>query len=333
MPSKTAKSRKPKASARTVLFVVHPRVKLLDLAGPLQVFSDALNSDGKKAYRPVVASMDGANIQTDTCISLACEVLSNWKRRQIDTLVIVGGEGVFEAMNNRQLKVHISSLATRSKRVCSVCNGAFILASCGLLEGRRATTHWEYTDKLAIDFPRIQVEEDSIFVQDKGVWTSAGVTAGIDMALAMVSDDLGRAAALFLARSLVTFFVRPGGQSQFSAALDIQTSDSTDRFDELHRWIQSNLSKDLRIEHLADKANMSSRHFSRLYLLETGRTPAKAVEAVRVEAARRMLEEGKLSVAAVARRCGFGDDERMRRSFIRILKVPPSSYLKIVSRE
>lgn len=310
-----------------MVFVVYPQIKLLDLTGPLQTFSDALDSNGVCFYKPVIASVDGKTVLTDTCIALATESLVDWKRRKIDTLVVVGGSGVYEAVKDSQLVDLIVRISSRANRVGSVCSGAFLLATCGLLNGRRATTHWESTEKLAADYPDINVEPDSIFVKDDKFWTSAGVTAGIDMSLAMVGEDLGNSLALSLARSLVTFFVRPGGQSQFSTALQLQTSGNNDRFDSLHSWVLSNLDKDLSIETLANKANVSARHFSRLYLAETGQTPAKAIEMIRVEAARRMLDGGKASIASVARACGFQNDERMRRSFIRILKVPPSHYL------
>lgn len=326
MPSNNAKSAKHEQRTRTVLFVVYPDIKLLDLAGPLQVFNDALSESDKQAYRTVVASLHGASVPTDTCLSLDCDALSNWHRRQIDTLICVGGKGVFKAIHNNPLIASISQLASKSRRVGSVCNGAFLLAATGVLERRRATTHWESVEKLANDFPNIKVEENPIYIRDKNVWTSAGVTSGIDMALAMYSEDHGRKAALRVARSLVTFLVRPGGQSQFSETLELQSNTSNAKFDTLHQWIQNNLNKALRVEHLANKVNMSPRNFSRVYALETGRTPAKAVEAIRVEAARRMLEDGNLTLSVIARRCGFGDDERMRRSFIRLLKVPPSHY-------
>lgn len=330
MPSKAAKSQERRISARTIVFVVYPHVKLLDVAGPLQVFSDVINEAGKNMYQPVIASMDGARVETDTCIFLDCEALQDWRRRSIDSLIVVGGNGVHDASKEQRLISSITQLATRARRIGSVCNGAFLLARCGLLDQRRATTHWESAAELAAQYPGIRVQENSIFVQDGNVWTSAGVTAGIDMALAMVTADHGRAVALTLAKSLVTYFVRPGGQSQFSAALDLQASDVNVRFDELHRWIQANLDKDLRVDVLAHKANMSPRNFSRTYVSETGRTPAKAIEVLRVEAARRMLENQTLPIATIARRCGFGDDERMRRAFIRIVKVPPQTYLNSV---
>jgi transcriptional regulator GlxA family with amidase domain len=176
------------------------------------------------------------------------------------------------------------------------------------------------------------VEANPIFICDWNIWTSAGVTAGLDMAFAMISEDSGRATALSLARALVTYFVRSGGQSQFSETLALQTSDTGARFDELHSWIQANLKKNLGIPELAERVRMSARHFSRLYREETGRTPAKAIERIRVEAARRLLEDGNLSIASISRRCGFGDGEGMRRSFLRILKVPPQRYLDSIGR-
>lgn len=329
MPSKYAKPAVSTPRPRSVVFVVYPNVKLLDLVGPLQVFNDALNSNGKPAYSPVVASIDGAPVQTDTCIPLECEPLRKWQRRSIDTLILVGGVGVFDAIKNRKLIDQVTRLSTRANRTASVCNGAFILATCGLLNKHRATTHWESTDKLASLFPDIKIEPDSIYVNDGPIWSSAGVTAGIDMALAMVGEDLGKSASLDLARSLVTYLIRPGGQSQFSQPLQLQASHSTERFDDLHSWVLSNLDKDLSVAVLAEKVNMSPRHFSREYSLQTGRPPGKAIAMIRVEAARRLLEDTNLSISAVARRCGFGDDERMRRAFVRVLKVPPSHFRKV----
>jgi len=330
MPSKNAKSSTRPTIVRTVLFVVYPHIKLLDLVGPLQVFNDALTDNQKPRYRTVVASLDGDLIQSDTGLPVTCESLSDWHQRKVDTLIIVGGSGVFAAMNNTRLISSMTRLTKNARRVGSICTGAFLLATAGLLDGRRATTHWQSVDRLASEFPNVAVETNPIYVKDNNVWTSAGVTAGIDMALAMHSDDHGRKAALGLARTLVAFLVRPGGQSQFSTMLQLQEQDNQGRFDALHQWIHTNLDKELRVEHLASQANMSPRHFSRKYTQETGRTPAKAIEAIRVEAARRMLEDGNLAVNVVARLCGFGDDERMRRAFLRVIQVPPSHYSKTV---
>lgn len=326
MPTNPAKFNYRKKTLPVILFVVYPDVKLLDLAGPLQVFCDTLNDRGSPAYTTVVASMDGATIKSDTPVSLTTESLGKWVRRRVDTLIIVGGKGVHAAVQDIALLTLIKQFGARTRRVGSICNGAFVLAACGLLNGRRVTTHWESCDRLAADYPAVNVESNSIFVNDDNVWTSAGVTAGIDMAIAMVQEDFNRATALSVARSLVTYLVRPGGQSQFSEVLDLQAADGAGRFDDLHSWMQRHLKDDLRNDRLAQRARMSARNFARVYLTNTGRTPAKAVEAMRVEAARTMLEQGNASIGSIARRCGFENDERMRRSFVRMLDVSPLDY-------
>lgn len=328
MPSFKDKSALGTSARPAIVFVVYPGVKLLDLAGPLQVFNDAMDVHGNSAYRCSIASLAGSLVISDTPVSVSTVRLSDWNGRRIDTLIIVGGQGVFAAMKDTKLLKYVQSLAKRSRRVGSICNAAFILARCGLLDGRRAVTHWDSCTRFAAEFPDVAVEENSIFLNDGDVWTSAGVTAGIDMAIAMVSDDLGRTSALSLARSLVTYLVRPGGQSQFSEALELQVADGAGRFDELHKWMRNHLDQDLRNERLADRMSMSARNFSRLYLSSTGKTPAKSVEAMRVEAACQLLERGNAPLKNIAHRCGFGDDERMRRAFVRTLKVSPQDYRK-----
>lgn len=319
---------KYKKTRPVIAFVVYPNVKLLDLVGPLQAFADALDEQGNRPYKTVVLSIGGGAVVTDTVVPLMTEAISNWSRRRIDTMIVVGGRGAKDASKNANLIAGISKLAARSRRVGSICSGAFLLAACGLLKGRRAVTHWESCEELAASHPSISVEPDPIFVQDGSIWTSAGVTTGLDMALEMIAEDLGRPAALSLARSLVTYMVRPGGQSQFSESLKLQTADEGGRFEKLHEWMRNNLNKDLRVSVLADRASMSARNFARVYAAETQQTPAKAVEALRVEAARHLLENGKLSIKAIGARCGFGDEESMRRSFFRLLKVTPSDYCK-----
>ena len=326
MPSFKDKSIRRASSRPAILFVVYPGVKLLDLAGPLQVFNDAIDDHGIAAYRCVIASIDGRSVISDTPVTISTERLSTWSRRRIDTLIVVGGQGAYAAMEHDGLVSCITKLAARSRRVGSICNAAFILARCGLLDGRRAVTHWDSCEKLAAEYPAIDVEKNPIFMNDGEIWTSAGVTAGVDMAIAMVSDDLGRSSALSLARSLVTYLVRPGGQSQFSEALELQAADSAGRFDDLHKWIRSHLDHDLRNERLADRMNMSARNFARLYTSSVGKTPAKSVEAMRVEAACHLLEQSSSTLKTIADCCGFGDDERMRRAFIRALKVSPQDY-------
>lgn len=311
-----------------VAFIVYPQIKLLDLAGPLQAFADALDNSGVAVYETAILSLDGSLISSDTPVSLSSEPIAEWIDRHIDTLIIVGGPGARIASHSSDLLAAINRLATQSKRVGAICSGAFVLAACGLLSGRRAVTHWESCEELGALYPDTTVEPEPIFINDNNVWTSAGVTAGLDMALAMISEDLGRSAALSLARSLVTYVVRPGGQSQFSEALKVQVADTNGRFDSLHQWMRNNLSKDLRVSTLANQALMSARNFARLYVAETNQTPAKAVEAMRVEAARNLLERGQLPMKAIAKQCGFGDEERMRRSFLRLINVTPSDYEK-----
>ena len=206
----------------------------------------------------------------------------------------------------------------------SVCTGAFLLAAAGLLDERRAVTHWTRCAELATRFPSVHVEPDPIFIRDGDVWTSAGVTAGIDLSLALVEDDLGRALALDVARQLVVFLKRPGGQAQFSAALSLQKSG--ERFGELHAWIAENLAADLSVGVLAARVGMSERSFVRHYRAQTGTTPARSIEHMRLEAARRLLGDTALPVKRVAARCGFGTEETMRRGFLRSLGVSPQAY-------
>jgi len=324
MSSKTAKSSSG-LHAKSVVFIVYPEVKLLDLAGPLQVFADAVDDDGNKAYHTSVVSVCGGAIRTDTAMAVTTEKFVKWNRRKIDTLFLVGGKGVFAAMQDDSFLKAIKRQAGKSRRVASICTGAFLLAECGLLDGYQAVTHWSHCDRLA-EYPLVNVDANKIYVNDRNLWTSAGVTAGIDMAIAMIAQDLGRTASLALAKSLVTYLVRPGGQSQFSQTLTMQFDDTTGRFDELHLWIEKNLRKELKVEQLANHVAMSPRNFTRSYLQATGMTPAKAVEKIRVDAACALLGNSGLTVATIATRCGFGDYERMRRSFDRRLKISPQQY-------
>ncbi len=326
MPSFTAKIESDQRRQRTIVFVVYSDVKLLDLAGPLQAFNDATFEDGKPAYKTAVASIDGSDVKSDTPLVISSQCLENWKRRNIDTLIITGGSGARAACEDKKLLNMVSRLATKANRVGSVCTGAFILAACGLLDGKRAVTHWESCNQLGEHFPLVKVETDPIFIKEENVWTSAGVTAGLDMALAMIAEDLGRTNSLNLARSLVSYMVRPGGQSQFSSFLDMQTNDTSGRFETLHKWMANNLEKDLSVEQLAAQTSMSPRNFARAYVSHTGQTPAKAVEALRIENARRLLEDTSTPVTSVALQCGFIDDERMRRAFMRRLNVSPNDY-------
>jgi transcriptional regulator GlxA family with amidase domain len=332
MPSKSAKPRRPdprgNTAVRRVAIVAFPGVTLLDISGPAQVFAELQQIELPVArYSLSYLSTSGGLVQTDVGMMIDTAPISGIRPHQIDTLIIPGGPGIWQLRQNTVLMRWIKQVLPKARRIASVCMGAFVLAWTGALDGKRAVTHWRYCPTLADGFPAIRVEPNAIFVRDGRVWSSAGVSAGIDLALAMIEEDFGHAIALDIARRLVVFLKRPGGQSQFSALLAAQASDVEGRFSALHVWIVENLSSDLKIETLAEKAGMSPRTFARAYTSRTGMTPASGVEALRVEAARLLLESSEAcGVIEVARRAGFGDDERMRRAFIRHLDVSPSEY-------
>ena len=312
---------------RTVEILAFPDVQLLDVTGPFQVLAtanDLAAARGQPApyALKVVAAVPGP-IASSSGLTLLAEPLPQ-PDEPLDTLMIAGGAGVYAAYRDRALVDWVRGRADVTRRVTSVCSGAFILAATGLLDGKRATTHWSRCARLAAEFPAVRIEQDPIFVNDGAIWTSAGVTAGIDMALALLEADLGRVFATTVARHLVVFAKRPGGQSQFSAGLALSGSDET--FDNLHDWMKRNLRGNLAVPALAEQAGMSERSFLRHYRQVTGTTPARAVERVRVEAARQALGATGLPVKRIARDCGFGSEETMRRSFLRILAVPPHAY-------
>ncbi len=327
MTAISAKSKSSPAKPRLVVFVVYPNIVLLDLVGPLQVFSHAQDpASGQNGYECIVASVEGDLTETNTVVSIPSVPASSLGDRQIHTLVVVGGDGAIPGMQNTELVETIAKLADGSSRVCSVCSGALILAATRLLDGRRAVTHWEDCNMLAETYLNIQVEMDPIFIKDGPMWTSAGITAGIDMALAIVSEDLGRAASFEMARSMVVQMVRSGGQSQFSPTLGRQLRDQTNQFEELHSWISGNLHLPLPVETLAERVNMSARNFARVYAAVMGVTPAKAVEAMRVEKAQNMLQFTNRSIKLISAECGFNEEDRMRRAFLRLVNVSPSDY-------
>jgi len=309
-----------------VEILAFPKAQLLDIAGPLQVFASANEviraAGGVPPYRPVVVAAE-PSVMTSAGLALATEPLSN-VTLPLDTLVVSGGFGVNRACEEAPLVAWVAARAVMARRVASVCSGAFLLAEAGLLEGRRAVTHWNRCGEFAARYPAVRLEPDPIFLQDGKIWTSAGVTAGIDLTLALVEADLGRAVALAVARDLVVFLKRPGGQSQFSATLALQEAGGAD-FDDLHAHIADNLCGDLSVASLAQVAAMSERSFVRHYRQATGSTPARGVERIRVEAARRMLELNQ-PVKRVAARCGFGSEETMRRSFLRVMGATPQAY-------
>ncbi|MFC3692475.1 GlxA family transcriptional regulator [Chenggangzhangella methanolivorans] len=315
------------AEPRVVEVVAFPAVQLLDVAGPTQVFATANDYAARAGdaapYLCRLVASGGASVVSTAGVTLATEALPD-PGSAIDTLVIAGGGGVHAAAEDAGLVAWVAARSGRARRTASVCTGAFLLAAAGALDGRRAVTHWSFCEALAKRHPAVEVEPDPIFIRDGDVWTSAGVSAGIDLALALVEEDLGRDMALAVARHLVVFLKRPGGQAQFSAALSLQTSQ--DRFGALHRWIRTRLSGDLSLATLAAEAGMSERSFSRRYVEETGVTPARAVERLRVEAARQLLAETRLPGKRIAERCGFGSEETMRRSFLRLLAATPQDY-------
>jgi len=320
---------------RSIVIVAFDQALLLDIAGPLQTFATAGDLAAEaglgRPYRVSVVSPRGGPVATSSGLQLMSAPVASLHGKAIDTLIVPGGRGARQDPAQPGLAAWVARRAGGARRVCSVCTGAFLLAAAGLLDGRRATTHWAHCARLQELHPRVTVEADPIFVRDGQVWTSAGVTAGIDLALALVEEDLGRALALRVARQLVVFLKRPGGQSQFSALLESQASDDGS-FERLHQWMAGHLADDLRVETLAARVGMSPRNFARVYAQRLGTTPAKAVERLRLEAARRALEESAVPIERVARDCGFGDEERMRRAFLRQLGVPPRQYRQRFSR-
>jgi transcriptional regulator GlxA family with amidase domain len=332
MRANTHRAGEPKrvAPTRRVVFIAFPRTVLLDLAGPWDVFNGANLFAGRSPLPyslELVAASDDVRIETAGGPPLVARQCASVCRGRIDTLVVPAAFGLEALANDQPALRHVRRLARNSRRVVSVCGGAFILASAGLLDGRRVTTHWRYCDDLARQYPALTVEPDQIFVRDGNTYTSAGVTAGMDLALALVEEDLGRTVALTVAKNLVMFVRRLGGQTQFSTALESQRAER-DALRELLAWAVDHLDGDLSVEVIAAKAHMSPRNFSRVFRRELGQTPARHVERLRVDAARQILEESAVEYSDVAQRCGFGSVNAMRRSFLRVLKVVPSDYRK-----
>jgi transcriptional regulator GlxA family with amidase domain len=311
-------------AARRVVIVIYPGVQPIDAIGPAEVFHTAANLD-PPGYSVEIVAPERGPVESST-VGLVAERSLRGCRGPIDTLIVAGGGGVREAARDPAIVSWLRAAAARSRRVCSVCTGTFLLAEAGLLDGRRATTHWAGCDRLAERYGEVAVEPDPIFVRDGNLYTSAGVTAGMDLALALVEEDLGRRTALEVARWLVLFVKRPGGQSQFSAQLAAQTAER-EPLRELQEWIAGNLDADLSVPALARRAHMSERNFARAFARELGMTPAAYVETARVEAARIVLESSASpGLEAVARQNGFGTVETMRRAFHRRLGVGPAQY-------
>jgi transcriptional regulator GlxA family with amidase domain len=301
-----------------VIFAVSDGVLLLDVAGPVQVF------DSAGGYRVRLASPDGRSVRTDVGVSLSVDLALSDLDGSVDTLVVPGyPRDEFAAVSPGFVEA-VGRIASRARRVVSVCTGAFLLAEAGLLHGRRVTTHWDACAALAARFPDVRVEPDAIYVRDGSIVTSAGVTAGIDLALALVGEDLGEERARSVAKYLVVFLQRPGGQAQFGIGDADRPRNATLR--QALDLVRANLAGDHRLTSMAARLAVSERHLTRLFRRELGLTPGRFVERLRVEAAQASLEAGDDAVHAVAKTCGFGSTESMRRAFLRVLGVPPSSY-------
>jgi transcriptional regulator GlxA family with amidase domain len=311
---------------RIVVIVVFDGVQSLDITGPLEVFTGAnshLAEHGSgPAYQVVVAGPGGAPVRTSSGLTLVPGTDLR-AAPAAHTLVVPGGEGT--RSQNEELTAWLRRHAPGARRITSVCTGAFLLARAGLLAGRRVTTHWAYAEALQRQFPGVHVDPEPIYVRDGRVLTSAGVTAGIDLALALVEEDIGREAALDVARHLVVFLRRPGGQAQFSAQLRAQLARRRP-LREVQQWVTERPAEDLSVPSLAARAGLSPRQFARSFAAETGMTPGRYVDRVRLEAARRELEDTGAGVEQVARSCGYGTPETMRRAFIRALGLSPAGY-------
>ncbi len=312
-------------------------VQVLDVMGPLEVFSRCsrwLLDHGRRSgpsYAVEIVGVKRGAFPASSGLRLHADHGFAEVGRGIDTLLVAGGVGVETSRSNAALLGWIRRQATHVRRLASVCTGAFLLAEAGLLDGRRATTHWNSCARLAKEFPRVAVEPDTIFVREGSLYTSAGVTAGMDLALAMVEEDFGRDVALATARELVLFIKRPGGQAQFSAQLAVQLADREPLRD-LQAWILEHPAEDLSVARLARRVAMSPRNFARVFQREVGSTPARFVTDVRLETARRLLEETTESLEAVCAKCGFGTTESMRRTFLRGVGVAPGQYRDRFSR-
>jgi transcriptional regulator GlxA family with amidase domain len=308
-----------------ICVLVFPGFQLLDAAGPISAFEIAGRLAGSPVQIRIVAIEPGA-----VRSSSGVEMLARPAKTSRATLIVAGGEGVRAAIRCPRTLAFVRATAPRGGRVASVCSGAYILAEAGLLDGRRATTHWRRTGHFLAAYPDVKLEPDKIFVRDGNIWSSAGITAGIDLALAMVTEDFGADVARETARQLVLYHHRTGGQSQFSSLLELKAP--AGRFGALLSWVRENLDQPLSVDDLADRAGISSRHFSRAFIAETGVTPSKAVERLRLEVARERVQSSHEAIERVALSTGFRDPERMRRAFVRAFGQPPQSLRRAARR-
>lgn len=325
-----ARTRGPARTPRRVVLVVFPGAQILDVTGPAAVFTTANRCAAREHYAVEIVSSFGKPTPTNGAVTIATRAAGAESTRDIDTLLVVGGDdtAVLAAMRDRTLREWVVPAARRARRYGSVCSGAFVLASYGLLDGRRVATHWDGCDRLRESFPAVDVDADSLYVVDGNVWTSAGVTTGIDMALAMVDDDVGGAIAGEVAQRLVVYARRPGHQSQFSALLRAQVR-SDAPYDELVEWMHTHLDRELGVEALAKRAGQSPRDFHRKFTRATGQTPARFVENLRLDRVRALLSHA-FGLKEIADQTGFGSAVRMSRAFERRYGVKPSMFRQMV---
>jgi transcriptional regulator GlxA family with amidase domain len=318
------------ASPLRVVFFAYPGVQALDVSGPLEIFARAtrlLRDEGRPhpGYSLCVAALEPGPVTASSGFRFLPDRTLSELGGPIDTLLVIGGVGIDRVLGEQKVLAWLRQTAPRVRRLGSVCTGAFLLAEAGLLDGRRVATHWSRAEELAARYPQIRVEPDPIFVRDGNIITSAGVSAGMDLALALIEEDLGPQVALGVARAMVLYLRRPGDQSQFSAPLRLQTA-ALPTLRDLVTWAVSHPTADLSIPALAHRAAMSPRHLSRLFRREIGVSPARAVEALRIEAAQRALAETRAGIEEIAARSGFGSAEVLRRSFLRVLHATPSEW-------
>lgn len=335
--SQPAAIRGRSGTTRRVAMLAYPDIQILDVTGPLEVFSRTsrwLRENGQRrddAYSVEILGLERGLFRASSGLRLHADRRFDQAGPGIDTLLIAGGRGTQRYCSNPRLLAWLARQAREVRRLASICTGAFFLAEAGLLSGRRATTHWAHCAELAARYPDIRVEPDTLFIREGSLYTSAGVTAGMDLALALVEEDHGREVALAVARALVMFLRRPGGQAQFSAQLASQFAERAP-LQELQTWIVEHPRLDLSVPALARRVSMSPRNFARVFTREVGMTPARFVTSVRVETARRMLEESAHDLGGICTESGLGTPESMRRAFVRTLGVPPSQYRERFTR-
>jgi transcriptional regulator GlxA family with amidase domain len=308
--------------------LIFPDFQLLDAAGPISVFEVAARVAGNPPSIKTIAVKPGA-VRSSSGVEMLARGIK--PSGAITTLIVAGGWGVRAAVTCQKTLAFVRGQEKRGIRIASVCSGAYILAEAGILDGRRATTHWQRTRHFLQTYPKVKLEPDRIFVRDGNIWSSAGISAGIDLALAMAAEDFGDEVARKTARQLVLHERRAGGQSQFSSLLELKAP--AGRFAPLLTWAREHLDAPLTVEDMAEQAGMSSRHFTRAFIAETGATPSKAVERLRIEAARQRVQSSSEAIERVAQSTGFRDPERMRRAFIRAFGQPPQSLRRAARAE